>query len=484
MKRFNPAANVSPSPPPESAVGTSSAKLVIGQRIHCILYGGMDGIIYEIVGDQKPETISKLGGIGVMGGNADFRIVFTGERAHLSTVPESIVLGSCQWSIEEGIANATEIKQALEAAEAKKRTNEAEQSRQSQERANKRATLPKLYPWLKTIQQQNSNGIKSSHALGAANLKTELTREFPGVKFSVKSESYSGGDAIRVHWDFGPTTDEVAKFTDKYSEGHFDGMTDSYDYNHDNVWPDVFGGAKYVTESRHFRSGVDDSSGTDFYEKVGRELCALQHVEYEGAYTRHLLGPGDDRDLSLHINGLLHATHFPVGAKFKGVEFTPDSERAGNHWCRIVFELPPSETAKAASPGVSAQVVETLHTKTKIKLFVVQLGMRVERATYERLNQQAKELGGYYSSYRRDGAIPGFIFKVREQAEKFAALADDHQSKPEPPCAATIAPALQASSKPPPMAVDLAVADSDRPPMADSGRPQGLRDWRRCFLRN
>src|ERR1700733_14262469 len=107
MKRFNPAANLTPSPPPKTVSAKSTAKLVVGQRIYCSLYGGMDGIIYEIVGDQKPETISKLGGIGVMGGNADFRIVFTGERAHLSTVPESIVLGSCQWSIEEGIANAT-----------------------------------------------------------------------------------------------------------------------------------------------------------------------------------------------------------------------------------------------------------------------------------------------------------------------------------------------------------------------------------------
>ena len=138
----------------------------------------------------------------------------------------------------------------------------------------------------------NGARTKSSHALGAANLKTELTREFPGVKFSVKSESYSGGDAIRVHWDFGPTTDEVAKFTDKYSEGHFDGMTDSYDYNHDNVWPDVFGGAKYVTESRHFRVDKNDSSGTDFYERVGRELCALQRIEFEGTYTPRFIGAG------------------------------------------------------------------------------------------------------------------------------------------------------------------------------------------------
>jgi len=194
-----------------------------------------------------------------MGGNADFRIVFTGEYAHLSTVPESIVLGSCQWSIAEGIANANEIKAALTAAEARKKADDAKQVAVCKDRAEKRAALPKLYPWLTPMER----GAKSSHALGAANLKTELTREFPGVKFSVKSESYAGGDAIRVRWDFGPTIDEVAKFTDKYREGDFDGMTDSYDYNHDNVWPDVFGGSKYVTESRHFRAGNDGQSGTD-----------------------------------------------------------------------------------------------------------------------------------------------------------------------------------------------------------------------------
>ncbi|HWY31346.1 MAG TPA: hypothetical protein VNX46_11345, partial [Candidatus Acidoferrum sp.] len=147
MKRFNSAANAVTSPPPESV----TTKLVVGQRIYCGLYGGMYGIIYEIVGDQKPETIAKLGGIGVTGGNADFRIVFTGERAHLSTVPESIVLGSCQWSVEGGIADADDIKEALETAAAKRLADEAEQKRKTQERADKRAALPKLYPWLETL---------------------------------------------------------------------------------------------------------------------------------------------------------------------------------------------------------------------------------------------------------------------------------------------------------------------------------------------
>ena len=396
---------------------------MVGQRVHCILYGGMDGIIYEIVGEQKPETISKLGGLGVMGGNANFHIVFTGEHAHRSTVPESIVLGSCQWSIGDGIATADEIKTALAATETKKQADEAEQSRKTNDRATQRAALPKLYPWLETSAQQKGPGrgsagarTKSSHALGAANLKSELQREFPGVKFSVKSESYSGGDAIRVRWDFGPTTDEVARFTDKYREGDFDGMTDSYDYNQDNVWPDVFGGAKYVTESRCFGG----QSGTDLYEQVGRALCALQRIEYEGQFTRHLLGQNCDRDLSQYVNELLSRTHFPVGAKFKGVEYTPDAERVGNNWCRMIFDLPPAPDA-AKTPGTAAmpQVVETAHTKTKVPLFVAQLGTRVDRSVYDQLNQQAKALGGYYSSYRRDGAIPGFIFKTREPAEKF-----------------------------------------------------------------
>jgi hypothetical protein len=464
MKRFNPAA-VAISPPEPATSMVADRKLVIGQRVHCSLYGGMAGIVYEITGEQRPETISKLGGVGVMGGNADFRIVFTGERAHLSTVPESIVLGSCQWSIEDGIADADEIKNALVAAEARKKADEAEQLRKTNDRTEKRAALHKLYPWLETTAQQKNNGArtKSSHALGAANLKTELQREFPGVKFSVKSESYSGGDAIRVRWDFGPTTDEVAKFTDKYREGNFDGMTDSYDYNHDNVWPDVFGGAKYVTESRCFNE--------DFYGQVGRALCALQHIAYEGQFTRHLLGKNCDRDLSQYVNELLGRTHFPVGAKFKGVEYTPDPERSGNNWCRIVFDLPPTRLAKVISPVAATQLLETSHTKTKIPLFVVQLGTRVDRSVYEQLNRQARALGGYYSSYRRDGAVPGFIFKTREPAEKFVeavkiTLGDPPAETPQPEPSPEITPIIQtpAPVNPPQVAI--------------------RKDWRKHFFRN
>lgn len=62
---------------------------------------------------------------------------------------------------------------------------------------------------------------------------------------------------------------------------------------------------------------------------------------------------------------------------------------------------------------------ESCHTKKKIPLFVVTLSERVERSVYEQLNNRAKKLNGYYSSYNKEGAIPGFTFQKKEEAELF-----------------------------------------------------------------
>ena len=108
--------------------------------------------------------------------------------------------------------------------------------------------MPSRYPHLIPI---SSAGKISSYALAAKNIRTELKKAFPGVKFSVRSESYSGGDSIHVYWTDGPTADEVSKITDRYERGKFDGMNDIYEYNDDNVFCQVFGNAKYVIASRN-----------------------------------------------------------------------------------------------------------------------------------------------------------------------------------------------------------------------------------------
>lgn len=84
---------------------------------------------------------------------------------------------------------------------------------------------------------------------------------------------------------------------------------------------------------------------------------------------------------------------------------------------------------RVAGQTVDGQIIATKHTKKGHDLFVVRLAERVSREDYETLNTGAKKIGGYYSSYRGGGAIPGFQFTTREQAEAFVKLAGGDASE-------------------------------------------------------
>ncbi len=74
---------------------------------------------------------------------------------------------------------------------------------------------------------------------------------------------------------------------------------------------------------------------------------------------------------------------------------------------------------RVAAHTTTGDVIETKHTKTGEPLFVVKAAERVERDVYTHWNNTAKRLGGWYSSYRGGGAVPGFQFKTRENADAF-----------------------------------------------------------------
>lgn len=95
----------------------------------------------------------------------------------------------------------------------------------------------------------------STQAKAARQIKKELKQAFPGVKFSVTSDSFAGGDAVRIKYEDGPTTDQVKEIAGKYQYGHFDGMTDMYEYsnNLDDI-PQV----KYVQWERRPSDDVRD----------------------------------------------------------------------------------------------------------------------------------------------------------------------------------------------------------------------------------
>lgn len=76
---------------------------------------------------------------------------------------------------------------------------------------------------------------------------------------------------------------------------------------------------------------------------------------------------------------------------------------------------------RVAAKTTDGQVIETRHTKTGEPLFVVKAAERVERDVYSQWNATAKRLGGWYSSFRGNGAVPGFQFKTRDNADAFLA---------------------------------------------------------------
>jgi|ERR1700723_36560 len=57
-------------------------------------------------------------------------------------------------------------------------------------------------------------------------IRSAIKKAFPNVKFSVRSDSYSGGSSIRVDWTDGPTTKQVNAIASQYEGSGFDGSID------------------------------------------------------------------------------------------------------------------------------------------------------------------------------------------------------------------------------------------------------------------
>ncbi|MBB4861509.1 hypothetical protein HNP46_000320 [Pseudomonas nitritireducens] len=238
-------------------MSTTPAPVVIGTRVYSGLYNRGPGVVYGIKGEQKPDSIRSIfGGVGAMGGNADFSIVF--ECGSLSIVPECILHG-VQWSIEAGVADQAEIDRLLVNAKAV-------------QAARVEASLAAKFAEAKAIEQLKSDKdfkhliqVANDPKAATKNLRIELRRAYPGIKFSVRSSS--GSTTIR--WTDGPTGDEVNALVGRYEIGRFDGMQDLAT-TEETPFSKVFGGIKYLFTSRmHSDALVERGISAVFEEYAG-----------------------------------------------------------------------------------------------------------------------------------------------------------------------------------------------------------------------
>lgn len=263
----------------------------------------------------------------------------------------------------------------------------AEQERREADRkkaAERDELIPKLraqYPWA-----VSKDGRLSEHARAAQNLRTEFSRTFPGIEFSVQSEH----GRISLRWTLGPSDKSVKELVHKYQNSWYehDGGDGTTRYDHSALGEAisaVLGRVSYVSESRTIPQDVQN--------QVAKLLCELQHQEWDGNFRRRgLVGEMDTYDISDHMHQVVHRTDFPAGSKIKGIESTGqkwtlfyeemfakygegwamDSRRAElsvedrtklealqaedrdkdpSEWCRLILELPDvSKAAQDAQP--------------------------------------------------------------------------------------------------------------------------------------
>lgn len=88
----------------------------------------------------------------------------------------------------------------------------------------------------------------------------------------------------------------------------------------------------------------------------------------------------------------------------------------------------PAQPGQAASPETVAQTgkgimvpAEFKHTQNGNTIFVSRIAVRLDDAAYRQAKMLAGKYDGYYSSFSRGGAIPGFHFKTREDRDRFVA---------------------------------------------------------------
>lgn len=79
----------------------------------------------------------------------------------------------------------------------------------------------------------------------------------------------------------------------------------------------------------------------------------------------------------------------------------------------------PAPTTAPATAGVQFKLAEAKHSKTGATLHVASIAQFVERAVYDRLRETAKKHGGYYSTFKGAGAVPGFQFSTEATRAAF-----------------------------------------------------------------
>jgi len=201
-------------------------------------------------------------------------------------------------------------------------------------------------------------------------VRTALKKNFPGVKFSVRSSVYSGGASIDISWVLGPTTKEVDAVAGQYESAAFDGSIDMETrYDHwllpdgsavikhgpgtegsmgyipavENPMPSgsipISFGAHYVQCQRRYATQWEGEP--ILINQVAADMCKLQGVMWNGpVLTTGLFGAGDTEQVTQYAWRLLNATSFAPSEIYSGVRFEKEGEDNRLNFPMVIIKQP------------------------------------------------------------------------------------------------------------------------------------------------
>jgi len=201
------------------------------------------------------------------------------------------------------IAVLAEIAAVAEQEKAAKAESEAQEkaaeAAAAAEAARLAAGAPE-YAHLVPLGEQDRGGVAA-----AKNVRRDLKKAFPGVKFSVKS-TYS---TVNVSWLDGPTRREVDDLLGKYEQGHFDGMTDCYTY-HTSAFNQMYGAVQYTFTSRDHSEALRAVATRLIEQQSGEKVTGDTHQQIWGEWASSLVWREASR-ITL-VEGVWHHDGAPI----------------------------------------------------------------------------------------------------------------------------------------------------------------------------
>jgi hypothetical protein len=217
----------------------------------------------------------------------------------------------------------------------------------------------------------------------------ELKRNFPRTKFSVRYESFSGGDAYNIDWTDGPTVKQVDEIVKKYGDRHPDKYSQG-DYwdTHISVFNSLYGSVGYVMTQKD----VSEEACAQIEGQLRQAGLTDNNVAEKGRDCANAIGAGD----------IIHGCHYWNGWSVRDLA----------HVIARNMDLTPKEPASVKVKANADDI--TIVEGYSAKAFAVVGNTRP-------IKDELKRLGGRFNGRLTCGA--GWVFpntKLQEVREAIA----------------------------------------------------------------